>query len=266
MVDWFPPATSASTPHLRLLCVNDVYKPERLSQFKTMSLANRALLASTTTKTVFPGDFLGGSVFAAGHTGASVVDVLNHLDIDYFTHGNHEYDFGAARVAELMDQSTFKWLGSNVRHAENKQLFHTTLDVDVFEVPVPSSSNGGGQQQRAVKVGVFGVCTDCTPSLADPGDTVVFEDPVAHAARCIALLRGPAHACDVVLGLTHVELPVDRKIAALPGIDVIVGGHEVRDLRHVRTRTPGLTLAGLSPPTPCSTSPSTSCPRARDAP
>ena len=217
------PATAA--PHLRLLCVNDVYKPERLSQFRTLSLASRAQLAGTTvTKHVFPGDFLGGSVFAAGHEGASVVDVLNQLEIDYFTHGNHEFDFGAERVAELMDQSTFPWLGSNVRHADTKELFHKTLDVDTFDVPVISSSSAS----RAVKVGVFGVCTECTPSLADPGDSVVFEDPVAHAARCIALLRGPAHACDVVVGLTHVELPVDRSIAALPGVDIIVGGHEVR--------------------------------------
>ena len=58
----------------------------------------------TITKLVLPGDFLGGSMFAAVHQGASVVDILNHLGVDYFTLGNHEFDFGSEQVKVLMDQ------------------------------------------------------------------------------------------------------------------------------------------------------------------
>ena len=38
------------------------------------------------------------------------------------------------------------------------------------------SGDGGGLD--SVKVGVFGVCTQHTPSLADPGDKVVFNDGI----------------------------------------------------------------------------------------
>ena len=31
--------------------------------------------------------------------------------------GNHEFDFGAERTKELMNKSSFPWLGSNVRDA-----------------------------------------------------------------------------------------------------------------------------------------------------
>ena len=55
------------------------------------------------TKLVLPGDFLGGSMFAAVHQGASVIDILNHLGVDYFTLGNHEFDFGSDQVRVLMD-------------------------------------------------------------------------------------------------------------------------------------------------------------------
>ena len=43
-------------------------------------------------------------MFAAVHQGASVVDILNHLGVDYFTLGNHEFDFGSDQVRVLMDQ------------------------------------------------------------------------------------------------------------------------------------------------------------------
>lgn len=46
-----------------------------------------------------------------------------------------EFDFGEQRTMELMDKSTFPWLGSNIRHTKDGSLFHTTLDTDVFEVP-----------------------------------------------------------------------------------------------------------------------------------
>ena len=90
------------------------------------------------------------------------------------------------------NQSNFPWLGSNVRdNDELRGLFHATLDVDTFDVMVPTSSDSGGGSGSddtingsgngsgsrgsgfdCVKVGVFGVCTQYTPSLADPGDKV----------------------------------------------------------------------------------------------
>ena len=80
-------------------------------------------------------------------------------------------------------QSNFPWLGSNVRdNDEMRGLFHATKDIDTFDVSIPSGSGGNGSNGNEggndsgldrVKVGVFGVCTQHTPSLADPGDKVV---------------------------------------------------------------------------------------------
>ena len=186
---------------------------------------------------MFPGDFLGGSTFAAAHKGMSVLEVLNCLDIDYFTLGNHEFDFGATRVGELMEKSNFKWLGSNVRHADSKALFKNVMDTDMFDVKISNNVkrsdidnsecdksgviSADGDADDFVRVGVFGVCTQFTPMLSDPGDEVVFEDVFEHSQRCVAALR--QQHCNFIIALTHLELENDKRIAEALDIDVIIG-------------------------------------------
>jgi 5'-nucleotidase/UDP-sugar diphosphatase len=75
-----------------------------------------------------------------------------------------------------------------------------------------------------VRVGVFGVCTQYTPVLSDPGETVVFEDVLEHARRCVDILI--AKKCDFIIGLTHIELENDKILAENLDIDIIIGGHE----------------------------------------
>ena len=120
-----------------------------------------------------------------------------------------------------MDQSnpTFKFLGSNIRDTETKSLFHTVLDIDTFEI---ETSKG------IVKIGVFGLCTEQTPQQSHPTADVMFEDVVHHARRCVDLLRSPLgpHRCDVIVCLSHVRLDVDKSIAEIDHIDVIIGGHD----------------------------------------
>jgi 2',3'-cyclic-nucleotide 2'-phosphodiesterase (5'-nucleotidase family) len=199
---------------LRLLCVNDVYSIERFSSLKALIAGNQN--PNGLTKVILPGDFLGGSKYAADHEGESVIEVLNCLGFDYVTLGNHEFDYGCVKTAKLMDQSNFPWLGSNVRDTASGKIFHTTIDTDTFEVP---TSDGG-----SVKVGVFGVCTQATPNLAFPTKAVTFEDVLVHSRRCIASLK--ERGCDVVCAFTHVHLDCDKEIAEIPGLDVIIGGHD----------------------------------------
>lgn len=132
-----------------------------------------------------------------------------------------EFDFGEDRTEELMDMSEFPWLGSNIRYAKDRSLFHTVMDTDVFEIPGDSDST-----RRPVRVGVFGVCTQATPNLAGCSGKAVFESVIQHSSRCTEYLRNEQR-CDVVLAFTHVSLAVDKDIAeSVPGIDVIIGGHD----------------------------------------
>ena len=127
-------------PHLRIFCVNDVYKPERFSQLKTLCALHKSSTVPesnnltppphpTVTKLVLPGDFLGGSMFAAVHSGASVIDILNQLGVDYFTLGNHEFDFGSDQVKVLMDQVRHSFSLALLCDRESK--YHSTLTIDM---------------------------------------------------------------------------------------------------------------------------------------
>lgn len=159
-------------PHLRVIAVNDVYKPERFALVRSLA---RKLETTGTTKLVMPGDLLGGSLFASEHRGQSMIELLNATRVDYCLLGNHEFDYGDDRLRELMDMSNFPWLGSNVREqVPEKAMFHTTMDLDVFWV-----RHGG----VSVKVGIFGLCTPATPQLSHPSEKVIFEDLIFHAKR-----------------------------------------------------------------------------------
>lgn len=131
-------------------------------------------------------------------------------------------------MGELIDKSNFKWLGSNVRHADSKKLFRTVLDTDAFDVTIVSktgscSSNDKEQKELSgsVRVGVFGVCTQFTPMLSDPGDDVIFEDVFEHSMRCVRILK--QQSCDLIIALTHLELENDKRLAEALDIDFIIG-------------------------------------------
>lgn len=75
-----------SVGNLRFICVNDVYRPEMFSVFKNLIPLYQG---KNITKTVLPGDFLGGSLFGSKSSGEGVLKVLNEVHFDYVTIGNH---------------------------------------------------------------------------------------------------------------------------------------------------------------------------------
>ncbi|RLN78448.1 hypothetical protein BBJ28_00020537 [Nothophytophthora sp. Chile5] len=138
---------------------------------------------------------------------------MNHLDIGYVVLGNHEFDFGATELQKRMNESTAKWFGSNVRDAETGKLFNGVIDTEVIPL------------KDGLKLGVFGVCTEETPTLSYPGQSVVFEDVFASARRCVADLQ--AQGADFILALTHLTIAQDKQLARrVPGIDAVLGGHD----------------------------------------
>ena len=119
-----------------------------------------------------------------------------------------------------------RWLCPNVRHADSKKLFKTVLDTDVFDVQLKRSDNCSAedvnrneQSSESVRVGVFGVCTQFTPILSDPGDDVIFEDVLEHSEKCVNILK--QQSCDFIVALTTKEN--DKRIAEALDIDFIIG-------------------------------------------
>ena len=114
------------TVTLRFVTINDVYLPERFAQFKTIcDQLDRNGPRVDCTKRMLCGDYLGASPFAIHHNGASVIDLMNEVKMDYSVIGNHEFDFGSLNLISQLTKSKFLNFGSNIILNEN--LVHNEL-------------------------------------------------------------------------------------------------------------------------------------------
>ncbi|KAJ3158862.1 hypothetical protein HDU86_002550 [Geranomyces michiganensis] len=163
--------------------------------------------------TVFSGDAFAPSVEATVLRGWHMVPILNALGVDVAAFGNHDFDFGEPAAKALVEACMFPWLMSNVEGEGGRAV-------------------GGAAQtwtvdRNGLRVGFFALAGIDWPSNCQnlPPD-MRFLDPAVAAARMVAQLRGPGGA-DVVVAITHMRLPADQLVlAACPGIDLVLGGHD----------------------------------------
>jgi 2',3'-cyclic-nucleotide 2'-phosphodiesterase (5'-nucleotidase family) len=123
------------------------------------------------------------------------------------TFGNHDFDFGPDRTAELVARSPQRWLSANV--SRGGELF---AGVDPWWV----------ERVGDERVGFFGLTDPTTPSVGDFEHEVTFSDPIEAVGDAVDALydRGVDH----VVALSHLGR-ADSRLAAAHDIDVILGGH-----------------------------------------
>lgn len=203
---------------LTCLTVNDVYDivPNERGCGGIAELANllkQEQESSALSCVTINGDFLSASHAAVEYEGSHMIQLLNELEIDYAVLGNHEFDFGLDVLQTRISESKFKWLGSNVKHV-NGGLLSGVLDIDLIKCP----SSG-------ITFGIFGLCTQETPSISFPGDQVTFEPILPIATEAIELLK--QKGAQVIIAMTHLSIAHDKLLAKkVPGIDLIIGGHD----------------------------------------
>jgi 2',3'-cyclic-nucleotide 2'-phosphodiesterase (5'-nucleotidase family) len=157
------------------------------------------------------GDVLLGTPQSMVFGGEPDVLAFNRMGLDAMTIGNHEFDFGRAVFARLVDRARFPIVSANI----------FTRDGHLFRPPTTILTPIAG-----LRVGVIGLTTADTAVTTFPTNVadLVFDDPVATARHVVPLLE---LQCDVVVALTHIGSTVDRQLArAVPGIDVVIGGHD----------------------------------------
>ena len=159
------------------------------------------------------GDTLHGLPWANLEKGAPVVNLMNLVGYDAMTTGNHDYNYGAARLVELAATMKFPVLAANVTKG-GKLLFGSYIIKEV----------------AGVTVAIFGLATPETAYKSDPAGLVgvKFEDPVKTAKAVVKELKGKY---DVLVCLSHLGIDASSKPTSLdiavacPEIDVIIDGH-----------------------------------------
>ncbi|TDH67137.1 hypothetical protein CCR75_001900 [Bremia lactucae] len=203
------------------LTVNDVYElfpcsngVGGLAELATMLRITRKRIPRDTHVIVtLNGDFLWRSERDRKDKGALMVELLNEIGIEYVVVGNHEFDFGAKDLQDLLQGAHFTSFGSNVRSSSSKEIFAPLVDTCIIPL------------RFGLQLGLFGVVTTATGKDEFAGPSVVFENEYLHARRCVEILQ--KQGANVIVALTHLKLVDDIRLATLvPSIHLILGGHD----------------------------------------
>lgn len=168
------------------------------------------------------GDTFHGQSFATLFEGHSIAVLMNMLDYDATTPGNHDWSYGADTLKgiDASNKYGFAILAANVVDAATGNQYFEQPSI-AKEVQVQLSND----TTRTVKVGVLGVIDQgfySSTAAANVKD-VQFANPVAAANEEAQELRNAG--CDVVVALTHNADP-EGFAAQTSGIDAVVAGHE----------------------------------------
>ena len=158
----------------------------------------------------FVGDFMFNEYF-----GVPELQLLQQLGVDAMAVGNHEFDFGPDFLAMILGQAfpqqAFPLLSANLDMTAVPAL-------QQFIQPAIMKDIGG------VKVGIFGMTVPAEPT-SNAAPVIINSDIGTIAGTQVAMLR--QQGAQVVIMLSHLGNYLDRIIASnVPGIDVIVGGHD----------------------------------------
>ncbi|MCC6195947.1 MAG: bifunctional metallophosphatase/5'-nucleotidase [Burkholderiales bacterium] len=204
-----------------LVHLNDVYEVLPVEGGKSGGLARVATAVRQLNNARSPvvvtlgGDYLSpsalGTAIVDGQplAGRQMVDVLNAVGLDWATFGNHEFDVSEAAFRAHLAQAKFRIVSSNVTDAAG-QPFPGVPTSAVVPVKVAG---------RTVRIGLVGVTID-----ANRKSWLRYRDGIAAAKEAVGKLRGKV---DAIVALTHLSLAQDAELVeAVPGIDLVLGGHE----------------------------------------
>ena len=223
-----------NTVTIKLIQVNDVYEISPLGGGKYGGMARVAHI-SDSIKRAFPnsylvmaGDFLNPSLLGTLKVdgqrvkGRQMIEVMNAMDFDLATFGNHEFDIKEKELQQRLNESTFNWVSANVfqKNGESLDVFHIIKKGDSTAIPETLYYDLNASNTSKVRIGFFGVTID-----SNPKDFVYYSDYLLESKAAVNTLE--MSGSDIIIGLTHLKLAQDVMVAeASPSIDFMMGGHE----------------------------------------
>ena len=210
------PSMPATGPHLRIVCINDVYSLENLPRVATVVARCKLEDPADLLLTTIAGDFVAPSLLSSLDAGRGMVDCLNAIPITHASLGNHEDDIPVEKLRERIAQFRGVWLSTNVLGLDPALRLCHVIEVTARD----------GQTVRVGLIGVVMVEPSAYHSAPFGGATMLPPNATAVSAAEHLLLE---ERCDVVIPMTHQSIEEDRVLAAMKvsrPFPVIVGGHE----------------------------------------
>jgi 5'-nucleotidase / UDP-sugar diphosphatase len=158
------------------------------------------------------------------------LEILASLGLTAMTAGNHEFDFSSGGLLAALENSlgatpAFPLLSANIDIPSGQGLDDL---ADYIQPSVIKTYPG-------FTVGIIGLTTPMTNYLSDAWPVTFEEDETALGGILYATAAGLRDAgCNYVILLSHMGMKADKALAAaVPGIDLIIGGHD-----HIATKHP----------------------------
>lgn len=214
-----------ATTHITLLHSNDMhgaFLPKDESGVATGGLSllsgyiRKARKERSDTAYIIAGDMFRGSVIDSEFLGLSTIDLVNILDPDVATIGNHEVDYGLAHLLFLEKCAHFPII--------NADLYVTLNNARLFQ-PYINLTVGG---LRILCIGI--ITQEVLSSTKSEAVIGTFVD-IKEAAREIGVIcdNYRTTGTDLTVLITHVGIEKDRELASMLnpdwGVDLIIGGH-----------------------------------------
>lgn len=165
------------------------------------------------------GDILQGTPYFNFFEGEPEIKLMSAMEYDAGTIGNHEFDAGIERLAELQQMASFPFVSSNY-HFDNTPMQGRTLPYSIIE-------------KGPLKIGLLGLNIEIRGLVPEKltGDTQV-SDALDAANKYAAILKND-YKCDYVVCLSHLGYKYEQsdKVSDIViaensrNIDLILGGH-----------------------------------------
>lgn len=162
------------------------------------------------------GDEAMGTIWESYYKSNITLAFQKAAGIHAFTLGNHECDRGIPYLSNLLQSAAS---GPNAFPVLSANLVDSSGMLSPFLRNSTVVSMGNGLQ-----VGIIGVTTPSTRYTSSCGPDVTFLDPIQTVTQEAARLA--AKNVSVIIVLSHLGYEQDEALAAaVPAVDVIVGGH-----------------------------------------
>jgi len=162
------------------------------------------------------GDMLQGSLIDTEYRGLSTIGIMNYLNPDIVSLGNHEIDYGLGHLLLLERCAKFPIVNAN--------LFIKRPYTRLFQSHKIINING-------MKIMFIGIITSEVLSTLKQDSVLGSLVDVMAAAKEVGKICNAYRKVDIdfTVLLTHIGFEEDKKLAALLdpdwGVDVIIGGH-----------------------------------------
>jgi 2',3'-cyclic-nucleotide 2'-phosphodiesterase/3'-nucleotidase len=215
-------------------------KPDNRGLAKIATLIKRVRREHPNVLLVDSGDTIQGTPLESFHGRKNnqppdpMMLVMNSLNYDAMTVGNHEYNFGLKVLEKARGEANFPWLSANTYDISRQQPHYKPYLV---------------KEVAGVKIGILGLTTPGIPNWDNAPNYagLEFHEPVVEARKWVPVLR-EKEKVDVVVITMHMglgedlrtgevnpgQVPHENEAIAIakevPGVDVIFMGHTHRDV------------------------------------